>query len=397
MNTRPLNDKESANLAALNAIGIRSTLLFVTATGLEKSILDATAPLRSMLRESGVHDYSLQSKGPQHKVTTKAIILKDAGPVEALLSLYRPFTKDGDPRLWFYGLKAEAKHDNVLAVFVALNRIHALNLSNVHLADSLGASVALSSFFTPFRRAAQEVADELLGMLRELATRGPIRAVCSGDTAIGRSIETALGIAINSRRAPDYKGIELKSGRNTILSKETRATLFACVPNWKLSTLKSSAEILQRYGYTRGDTFKLYCTVSTLKRNSQGLQFRIEDALRWLHEVARLNPEEPIAIWELSHLEQRLEEKHRETFWIKADKEMRAGSEWFHLQSITHTRNPNLPQFERLLAAGTITMDHLIKRKPSGGAAEKGPLFKIERQRIQELFLGQPTKHLLAA
>jgi hypothetical protein len=397
MNTRPLTPDESANLAALNATGIHSALLFVTATGLHKSILDATEPMRSIFRESGVHDYAQQLKGQNHKVLKEAVILTDIGLKQAQLSLYRPVTKDGDPRMWFYGLKENAKPDDVFAIFVIAGRVHALNLTDVHLADSGVASPALTSFFAPLRYASQKIAEELLGLLRSLACKGPIRAVCKGNTAIGRSIEDALGISINSSRAPDYKGIELKSGRSTILSRETRATLFACVPNWNLSTLKSSEEILERYGYERGDQFKLYCSVSTLQPNSQGLQFRIEDALRWLREVAKREAEEQVAVWELSHLEQRLAEKHRETFWIKAKSEMRSDGEWFHLQSVTHTRNPNLPQFERLLAEGTVTMDHLIKRLSTGRAHEKGPLFKIKRQRIQELFLGQPAKYSLAA
>ena len=31
------------------------------------------------------------------------------------------------------------------------------------------------------------------------------------DTAVGRTLETALGIPINSAKEPDYRGIELKS------------------------------------------------------------------------------------------------------------------------------------------------------------------------------------------
>ncbi len=102
-----------------------------------------------------------------------------------------------------------------------------------------------------------------------------------------------------------------------------------------------------------------------------------------------------VAIWSLAQLEKRLAEKHRETFWIKATPEIRSGSEWFHLKSVMHTRNPNIPQFERLLAEGAITMDHLVKRTPSGRVAEKGPLFKIQRQRLPELFLGEPERHSL--
>lgn len=97
----------------------------------------------------------------------------------------------------------------------------------------------------------------------------------------------------------------------------------------------------------------------------------------------------------MKHLEDRLLEKHRETFWIKARPERLVGSEYFHLESVVHTRNPNLPQLERLLSDGTVTVDHLIKRKPSGGAQEKGPLFKIVKERIPELFMGIPNRYSL--
>ena len=102
-------------------------------------------------------------------------------------------------------------------------------------------------------------------------------------------------------------------------------------------------------------------------------------------------------MWRLDHLENRLADKHHETFWIKARPEKRGNEEWFHLEKVTHTRNPNIPQFERLLANGTITMDHLVKRNVAGRVSEKGPLFKIIRPRIAELFLGKPRIYELAA
>lgn len=395
MNTRPLNVHEAANLAALNAVGMTSVLLFVTATGLKKSILDATIPMRALFRNAGLHDFDAQPKGPDAKVVLDAALLSDTAVKPAALSLYRPLTKDGDPRMWFYGLKDSARENDVLAVFVVNGRVQALNLSTAHFGDSANLSPALTNFFAPLQMAAQKNADELLARLRELAERGPICSVRTGDTSVGMSIEAALGIAANSRRTPDYNGIEIKSGRSRLGGKQTLATLFACVPDWNLSSCKSSAEILQRFGYQRGANFKLNCTVSTRSPNGQKLQFQIDDLDRLLREVAMLDPQSDVAVWRLSHLETRLAEKHCETFWIKATPEIRAGKEWFHLQSVMHTRTPNIPQFERLLAEGAITMDHLIERKPSGGAAEKGPLFRIQRQRIPELFLGKPTVHSL--
>jgi hypothetical protein len=194
---------------------------------------------------------------------------------------------------------------------------------------------------------------------------------------------------------PDYKGIELKAGRSKLASRQNRATLFARVPDWEISRCKSSQEILDQFGYSRGDKFKLYCTVSTRAANPQGLMFEIETAARLLHEVCRLDPPRPVAVWRLSGLEESLATKHPETFWIKATASIINGREHFQLKSVTHTRDPNLPQLERMLADGSVTMDHLIKRTPKGGAHEKGPLFKVERPRIRELFYGEPRQYEL--
>ena len=395
MNTRPLSKFESANLAVVNGAGFPSSLIFLTATGLKKSILDATFPLRELLSDQNVHHYLQQSQGPEHKEIVDATLLTETLLLPLKVSLYRPITKQGDPRLWFFSLKSHAQPGDVLVVFVVHAQIHTVNLTRTNLhAGNLHANAA-TKFLSELRDSSSIVATELLGRLRDLASAGPLRAVRIGDTAIGASVEAALGIPINSSRLPDYKGIELKSGRSKILSRDTRATLFACVPDWASSECKSSAEILSRFGYKRDSQFKLYCTVSADRTNSQGLKLEVDELSRFLREVASSKPYD-VAIWKLPHLEDRLLAKHKETFWIKARSERKAGVELFHLQSVIHTRNPNLPQLERLLGDGTVTVDHLIKRTASGGAQEKGPLFKIDRPRIPELFLGVPNEYSLA-
>ena len=57
---RALSPAEDAKLAALTASNAAAALLEITATGLDKSIMDATAPLRRLLAEAGVHDYAAQ-------------------------------------------------------------------------------------------------------------------------------------------------------------------------------------------------------------------------------------------------------------------------------------------------------------------------------------------------
>jgi hypothetical protein len=232
-------------------------------------------------------------------------------------------------------------------------------------------------------------------LLKRLAANGPIAGSGKGDTDIGRTIETALGIKMNSSRNPDFKGIEIKAGRSQLVGKANRANLFAAVPDWSLSSLKSSHEIMAKYGYLRHPDFKLYCTVSTLKPNSQGLKLSVDNVNNWLCEVFYGNKIEGVCIWELDHLHKRLSEKHNETFWIEAKSIPTKSGESYQLESVTHTTKPSFEQFDRLLEDGTITLDHLIKSKPKRRGVDKGPLFKIDRPRIPELFLGQPFTYPL--
>ena len=215
------------------------------------------------------------------------------------------------------------------------------------------------------------------------------------DTAIGRTLETALGIAINSRREPDYKGIELKSFRRAPKkSRENRKTLFAKVANWKLSKFKSSREILNAFGYERDADFKLYCTVSTQVENSQGLSFQMDDKAGLLNERSSRPEVGAFATWQLQELREALAEKHNETFWVGALAHEIDGHEHFELRSVMHTRKPILSQFDILLEQGEITMDHLIKRNAKGRVSEKGPLFKIRAASLGLLFPPSVTHNL---
>jgi len=301
------------------------------------------------------------------------------------MTLYRPQTKQGDPRLWVHGWKRFLGEDNVLVFFYDSGELCVANLSSANLATPL-----IKDRLDRIAQQTNRISMELLEKLREIAN-APIPATCEGDTAIGRAVETALGIPINSSRKPDYKGIELKAKRD----KTNRNNLFTCVPDWTLSPVKSFGAFLDRFGYNRESDFRLYCTVSSQKPNSQGLVLSLKDAERFLWENSRKSGhDEQLMVWPLGKLEERLADKHKETFWIKADSLRDGkGKEMFHLKSVTHTRNPNLPQFTRLLADGSITVDHMIKRLPVGTVHEKGPSFKVTPKRLSELFLGIPQEY----
>lgn len=392
---RDLTDHEKQNLAIVQEAVLDVAVMFLTDTGLRKNILDAVLPLRTMLANAGVHDYSKQTQGPQNRAEIPAVFLLNDKRLVVRTSLYRPVTKKGDPRIWFSGLGQHANSNDVLAVFAQNNSLYVLNLTQSDIGVRLdkGQTGPDIELLNTLRTTSYSVADELLAKLVKVAALGPLRAVGESDSAVGETVEAALGIRRNPSKRPDYKGIELKSYRQTSLTIEgTRATLFAQVPDWTLSRFKSSASILDAFGYFRGEVKKLYCTVSLQSANPQGLQLRVAKDLNQLMEYHRNGHIEDVAIWPLSLLHNRLLTKHRETFWIRAVEEIINGRTHFILKSVKHTRGPSLPQFDGLLEHGLITVDHLISRK-KGRVKEKGPLFKLPKRNISDLFPTKPHEY----
>jgi len=397
---RSLTEVEKKRLELLTAASVDVTLIQPTATGLKKSILDATAPVRNFLRGHDLHDYSLQGLGAtEHGVAIEAVLLWEDAEIHSRASLYRPKTKNGDPRIWFSKLPHYSQPDDMIALTANEGKIYAINLTRVAVETVLDRrhTGPLRILLDEMHEDASTIAQELLAKLRAIASSGLVPSVMDqrADTAIGRTLETALGIAINSRREPDYKGIELKSYRRaTGKSRENRKTLFAKVPNWKESKFKSSREILDAFGYPRGDDFKLYCTLSTQNTNSQGLTFRLDEKAGHLNEHSSNEDIGAFATWVLADLRQSLAEKHNETFWVGAKVETIEEHDHFDFRDVIHTRKPILSQFDILLEQGEITMDHLIKRNARGRVSEKGPLFKINASALGMLFPPNKTYSL---
>jgi len=347
-----ISDKEklivASNRAMLAELGIEYAIFEPTKTGLKKSILDATQIVRTYFELTEFHEYEYQNQGPEFKIIKDAYFVSLDSTKKSKVSLYRPKTKQGDPRMWFKGLGDFAPATSQVAIVVHNGCAYLINLSQTNIRNSLGGPNELSHFIRGYQLVNNSVSDELLAKIRDIA-KAPIKAINKGDTAIGMALENALGIPANSSKKPDYKGIELKAGR----SPKNRSNLFAQVANWKLSSCKSSREILDRYGYLRDDgATGLYCTISSLKPNSQGLKFNYVESNDELHEVDKNSNN--VAVWTGDLLRKRLKEKHSETFWVDAESVWIDEIEHFNLKSITHTKSPLLGQLMPLIQSGVI-------------------------------------------
>jgi len=382
---RILSDSEQNKIKILTKNQISLALIEPTETGLKKSIMDATGPVRNFLKENNIHDYDLQQQGPEYKIIINANIYADFTVTSSNASLYRPITKKGDPRIWFSGLTKFAVPNDIVSIIFYNGEFHIFNLTKLNVENLLSTNIhnPFKELIAEISGNANQIAFELLAMLRKVASSGPIPSMLEADTSVGRTLETALGININSSKQPDYKGIELKSFRS---SRTNRKNLFAQVPDWTLSKFKSSAEILDAFGYKRNSDFKLYCTVSAITRNSQGLNLRLDSDIKQIIENSDKPEFGDFVVWTLDNLHNRLHEKHRETFWVEADSMIIGGREHFQYKFVEHTKKPISSQFDLLVDQGIITLDHLIKRNSVGKVVEKGPLFKIKPKGLDLMF-----------
>lgn len=400
---RPYNAFEAKNVKFLVDKQIEFATIQITETGLKKSILDATAPVRTYFKEKNVHDYDLQLQGPEHKRVIDTYIMTETARFLTKTSLYRPVTKKGDPRLWVNKVRDVEflRANDIFSLIAYENTLFVINLSTVDISK-----VCLSYIDTPLKdlilelsRGKNSVSNELLGLIKDRMTDW-MPAEILADTGIGRTVESILGIKMNPSKAPDYKGIELKSHRE---ASRVRNTLFTQTPEWAISRLKSGKEIVDEYGYIPdGYNHKsLHVTLSANKPNQQGLGLLVQPQLGLLEadEFSQLALEDgtfrkinDVAVWRLIKLHERLLTKHRETFWIDVETKYESGREFFRVSEILHTKNPIPAQFDVLLDQGQITVDFLLCRNSGGDTYS----FKIKGKARPLLFPQSETYKLSA-
>ena len=410
---------------------IEATYVVPTATGLSKSILDAHASLRNYFKSKNIHDFSSQKQGEENKVILNATLVSLHDMISTKVSIYRPNTKSGDPRLWISKLHTIAQPNNLIAIFLLNGSIYVLNFSDkqillsahekrsplnsliqrqissqeqlsARLMEKIGAQSLLGSETHRFEEGEQPPeavifdsdseslvnhAENLIEKLKTISLLGYVESKRSGDTGVGMTLETLLGIKANSSRTPDFNGIEIKASRKG--SVPNRVNLFSQVPNWKLSTCKSGKDILEKCGYIEPtkNRLQLYCT-NSISPNAQGLFLKIDDKNN-LVESKRSTPSavESIVVWDLDNLVKQLRAKHKSTFWVKAmSRKDENGKEHFHYVEVEMTESPFAANFSTLIEIGAITMDYTLSMKDTRKARDHGYLFKILPQNLDLLF-----------
>ncbi len=401
MHMRPYNEFEAKNVKFLVDNQVSFATIQITETGLKKSILDATAPVRAYLKENGIHDYEQQPQGELGKRLIDTLILTSTEEHFTKTSLYRPITKKGDPRMWVNKVRGvDFLHaDDIFAIIAYGGLLYTVNLTTVDISMVCSSCIAtpLKDLIDQIATIKSSVSEELLGLIKDRMSDWTL-AKRFADTGVGRRVESLLGIPMNADTIPDYKGIELKSHRET---SKVRNTLFTQSPDWNISRLKSGKAVVEEYGYIPdGYNHKtLHVTLSANRPNQQGLGLFVaaQTGLLEADEFSLMQMEDgsfqkikDVAAWRLLKLHERLLIKHRETFWIDTETRKVNGKEYFRCTEILHTKNPIPAQFDVLLDQGQITVDFLLCRRSGGDTYS----FKIKSEAKGLLFPQSETYNL---
>lgn len=356
----------------------------LTPTMLHKAIIDASASIRSILKRGNVVDYDYINLGPEGKIVRDVIILANEVVIRPA-SFYRPQTKNGDPRLWIYGLKDYIESGEM--IYLTVYNEH---LVIIPLVDELFSLDTIYGFFD--REEDEAIKEELIGLLSFLNSRGPVLSVSPfkrNPKDIGETLEQELSISPNSSKLADFKSsIELKA---KLEGMQTKDTLFSMVPNWHLSAISSSNQMIQTFGYPSRkyeDYNDLFVTVSN-RPNNQGLFLEVDEESNLLYQyyMDEMGRKVETAVWELDEIKERLKNKHPETIWVVGEEVIIDGKIHFHYKKAVYTRTPIFSSFLMLISQGIVTYDWRGRVREDGtGYKDKGHCFRISPKYRHMLF-----------
>lgn len=216
---------------------------------------------------------------------------------------------------------------------------------------------------------------DLLQKFDQIAEMGWVKNLRSGDTGIGYTFESLVGIEENNDKKADYRGIEIKCKK--LKSEGTRSTgkinLFQEAPVWaeKLSNYAR----LEKIGRLNGDGRLACYSQLTTKENNLGLLLKANDVNAI---VELLKQFEQIGYWPYQTLEDRLLEKHSRTAFIKA--EISKSGTQFKYKEFVYCEQPSIQKFIQLVLSNEIVFEFTMSEKENRKVRNHGYPWRLNHE-----------------
>lgn len=249
------------------------------------------------------------------------------------------------------------------------------------LRAELGAFVMRPVDSTVF--AADESLGELLRHFDGVSTRGWVDSLREGDTGIGYTFESLIGIKENNDRRADFKGIEIKckSVKDDAPFARGKINLFQQGPVWAegmVASAKVRIKALGRPGAT--GLFSCHSQVTTLP-NNLGLMLQL---LPLEMRIELTKDDNRLGHWLFSTLQHRLIEKHSRAVVVKASTRRTNDRSQFHYKEVIYCERPSIDRFLGLVANRNIVFEFLMSEKADGSVRNHGYPWRLIREEFIE-------------
>lgn len=372
------------------------TVIRLTQTMLNKSIIDANGFLRTLLLDNDLLDF----RNLTDKVYLTANLVLGNQKHEVKISFYKA-NKRGDERFWIYGLGKFIKSFQINVndlIYITVNNQKELTLFNV--THSIPQNSTIIELFGQDK--VEDSLNRLIPQIKAIARQGfhnnskGVGKIAPKDA--GDTLESLLGIQTNNSQEADFEGIiELKSK-----SAKTLDTLFTLRPNFEgtpvaefeLNDRSRVSAFARLYGYDSDKHLgykSLYITIGSEEnpQNNQGFYLEVNDR----DNIVELRKQENkksflAAFWTFKALEEELHKKHPATLWVKVESKMDGEVAQFKYIEAELTRSPQFMTFLSLIKSGAITYDWRGYTTPSGKYAGKnhGNAWRIKNKQRNLLF-----------
>src|SRR3989338_2682228 len=218
--------------------------------------------------------------------------------------------------------------------------------------------------------------------LKKLSKRGYIESLRSGDTGVGYTLESCLGIEENNVPFADLgREIELKTFRK---DSSSLLTLFTCEP--QPAGGERDRLLLEKFGYKKRQNSRqkeLYCTINSSTFNPQSLKLEAEkDRIKVISNSEAIN-----IYWEGEYLRQRFIQKMPQIIVVKADAIINDNEhEAFHFNEAYYLKGFSFESFKSMIAGDIITVDFRMHLREAGTVRNHGTAFRIRKNRYEKCF-----------
>ncbi len=236
----------------------------------------------------------------------------------------------------------------------------------------------------------------MLERFHKVKDLGFVKSNRKNNTGVGKTFEDYVGVVENNLEEPDFAGYEIKSHRDY---SQSYITLFTKSPSFPK---KANAILKDMYGIPyeeHPDLNKLFSSMFASRfteSNIYSSSFRLindkinQQILIGVYDQQTKRLIDKSVGYTYAAIQKKLRNKLKNLFYVKADTQVKDGSEYFHFNSAEIYSDPSLERFLKLLDEGKIMYDIRLGSYASGEkrgkAHDHGSGFRILEPNLTLLY-----------